>query len=186
MEKCYNCGRELVDKYRTMIYSDKPIYVDCCSMECAEKVKNECSSELLNMYRFVADCVIEKHKGNKREVKYPAVYRHFKGKYYATMGVSKPIDVKTLQTMFNNNSEIINYVDLSVQHTEKNENIALLKIHDFYWCHLNEQSKENLVIYKSLYDNHIAYARPIDMFLSEVDRKKYPNIEQKYRFELCG
>ena len=40
------------------------------------------------------------------------------------------------------------------------------------------------VIYRKLYDDNGLLIRKYDEFLSEVDHKKYPNIKQKYRFEL--
>lgn len=48
----------------------------------------------------------------------------------------------------------------------------------------HSETKEKYVIYRSLYNNGELWTRPMNMFLSEVDHNKYPNIKQKYRFEL--
>ena len=49
---------------------------------------------------------------------------------------------------------------------------------------IHSENKEKYVVYRALYNDTKLYIRSYDMFLSEVDHEKYPNVTQKYRFEL--
>ena len=82
--------------------------------------------------------------------------------------------------------DIVKHFKRETADLEENKNLYLYKIIEFA---THTETKEKLVIYQAMYSNESmgvnfgVYARPYDMFMSEVDHNKYPDIKQKYRFE---
>ena len=75
---------------------------------------------------------------------------------------------------------------ISEEQLEKEPNIYLYEI---IGIARHTENKEEIMVYKPLYQTEVMngvdfVVRPLDMFMSEVDHTKYPNITQKYRFEL--
>ena len=50
----------------------------------------------------------------------------------------------------------------------------------------HSETGEKLVVYQKLYDERDLYVRPLEMFCSDVDRDKYPDVKQQKRFQLMS
>ena len=48
----------------------------------------------------------------------------------------------------------------------------------------HSETEEEMVVYRQLYGAGELWVRPMRLFISEVDHEKYPDVKQKYRFEL--
>ena len=66
------------------------------------------------------------------------------------------------------------------RHFKNKEYIVLDIVND---CESTGDDIKKVVIYQALYGDKLKWARAYDMFNSEVDHEKYPDVEQKYRFE---
>lgn len=129
-----------------------------------------------------------------RYVQCPGIYKHFKGKYYATLDVSIGIPKDYYISLLSRGETLESIGTVKICGTEpEGYLLSIFKDRDGLLVHVIDNTPEvcnipqRLVIYKALYDTDSpTYGRPIESFLSLTDRSRYGKGEypQHYRMEL--
>ena len=60
------------------------------------------------------------------------------------------------------------------------------KTYEILYFAKDSETMETMVVYRALYGEGGVWVRPKEMFFSEVDHEKYPDVQQVYRFERIG
>ena len=117
-------------------------------------------------------------------IQIPGIYRHFKlekdgeDMVYAVSNISVPLEQNDMLELVQKEKYTIHVF----HHTELESDTWILRVGDKYY-HSDTIEKEKLVIYTALYGDRLTYVRPLPMFLSKVDKVKYPNATHTYRLE---
>ena len=115
---------------------------------------------------------------SERELYVGSLYKHFKGGEYRVLGVTS-----THKT----GSEVIKHVGQAID--EENRDVVYDVLQNtkgeyFIFSEDGKIIKTKYVYYVTETVHKSYYLRKYDIFLSKVDKKKYPEVEQEYRFEL--
>ena len=63
------------------------------------------------------------------------------------------------------------------------EKESRLYMYEIVGVAVHTETREEMMVYRALYGENELFVRPLDMFLEEVDHERYPEIQQRYRFE---
>lgn len=122
-----------------------------------------------------------------RNIKIPGIYKHFKGALYATCFISEPIKYEELENLIRA-GKIEKTIETEC--TEKSIIICIFKLKDKRkYYHVIDKGFEDILSNKMVGYVGITnlaewiWLRPLEMFMSEVDKEKYPTVTQEFRFE---
>ena len=114
----------------------------------------------------------------KSKIQYVQQYTHFKNEIKPDRYIYQTIAINYPKSKLEHPYDYIEALD-----TESEKNIKIYKDSEGY-IHNEAENPDVLVVYKALYGSNNVYARPLEMFSGTVDKSKYPNIKQKFRFQL--